>query len=154
MAGMGPRSGYRGQVGGGTILTLCRGYRARGRRLTRSSAKSVGGRRRRRGAWMHSRRTVCSSMGTKGRQLTLLSTERKFTDSLAELKKQKRFAFDTETDALGAMNSNLIGMSFSWKEATGWYVPVRGRVGCEHLPCEKVLAALKTILEDPKVGKI
>src|SRR5258706_4880310 len=84
----------------------------------------------------------------------LITSEREFTDFLSELKKQKRFAFDTETDALGAMNSNLIGMSFSWKEGTGWYVPVRGPAGCEHLPCEKVLAALKTILEDPKVGKI
>src|SRR6266850_4687690 len=84
----------------------------------------------------------------------LITSEREFTDFLAELKKQKRFAFDTETDALGAMNSNLIGMSFSWKEGTGWYVPVRGPAGCEHLPCEKVLAALKTVLEDPKVGKI
>src|SRR5215208_5892642 len=84
----------------------------------------------------------------------LITTERDFTDFLAELKKQKRFAFDTETDALGAMNSNLIGMSFSWKEAAGYYVPVRGPAGCEHLPCEKVLAALKAVLEDPKVGKI
>jgi DNA polymerase-1 len=84
----------------------------------------------------------------------LITSERQFTDFLAELKKQKRFAFDTETDALGAMNSNLIGLSFSWKEGTGWYVPVKGPAGCEHLPCEKVLAALKTILEDPKVGKI
>src|SRR3954469_4279664 len=70
----------------------------------------------------------------------LITTERDFTDFLSELKKQKRFAFDTETDALGAMNSNLIGMSFSWKEATGYYVPVKGPAGCEHLPCEKVLA--------------
>jgi DNA polymerase-1 len=84
----------------------------------------------------------------------LITNERDFTDFLAELKKQKRFAFDTETDALGAMNSNLIGLSFSWKEAGGWYVPVRGPAGCEHLPCEKVLAALKTVLEDAKVGKI
>src|SRR3954468_22543624 len=84
----------------------------------------------------------------------LITTEREFTDFLSELKKQKRFAFDTETDALGAMNSNLIGLSFSWKEGTGFYVPVRGPAGCEHLPCEKVLAALKGVLEDPKIGKI
>ncbi|HEV8603970.1 MAG TPA: DNA polymerase I [Tepidisphaeraceae bacterium] len=84
----------------------------------------------------------------------LITSERQFTDFLTELKKQKRFAFDTETDALGAMNSNLIGLSFSWEEGTGWYVPVKGPAGCEHLPCEKVLAALKTVLEDAKVGKI
>src|SRR5438132_2651256 len=76
----------------------------------------------------------------------LITTEREFTDFLAELKKQKRVAFDTETDALGAMNSNLIGMSFSWKEGSGWYVPVRGPAGCEHLPCEKGMAARKIVL--------
>src|SRR5258706_15275554 len=76
----------------------------------------------------------------------LITSEREFTDFLSELKKQKRFAFDTETDALGAMNSNLIGMSFSWKEGTGWYVPVRGPAGREHLAFEKGWAALKRVL--------
>jgi DNA polymerase-1 len=45
------------------------------------------------------------------------------------IKRQKRFAFDTETDALGAMNSNLVGMSFSWQPEVGYYVPVCGPPG-------------------------
>ena len=49
--------------------------------------------------------------------------------SNAELKPQKRFAFDTETDALGAMNSKLVGMSFSWEHGTGHYVRVLGDRG-------------------------
>ena len=77
----------------------------------------------------------------------LVDTEEKFAEFLRELRAQKRFAFDTETDALGAMNSNLIGMSFSWKAGTGYYVPVKGPEGCKLLDCNRVLDALRPILE-------
>ena len=66
---------------------------------------------------------------------------------------QSDFAFDTETNALGAMNSELVGMSFSWESHHGYYVPVpdpRDAI----LPCERVLAALRPILEDPAIGKV
>ncbi len=84
----------------------------------------------------------------------LIDTDAKFADLLANLKKQKRFAFDTETDALGAMQSNLIGMSFSWEKGSGYYVPVRGPEGCQHLACDRVLEALRPILEDEKIRKV
>jgi len=84
----------------------------------------------------------------------LIDTEEKFADFLSQLKQQKRFSFDTETDQLGAMCSNLIGMSFSWEEKTGWYVPVKGPAGCEHLPCERVLDDIKPILEDATIAKV
>ena len=73
---------------------------------------------------------------------------------LKELKSQKRFAFDTETDALGAMNSKLVGMSFSWQERTGFYLPVRGPAGWEDLDPAKILAAVRPILEDAKYEKV
>ena len=50
----------------------------------------------------------------------LIQTEAQLAAFLSELRKQTRFAFDTETDALGAMNSNLVGMSFSWEKARGF----------------------------------
>ncbi len=84
----------------------------------------------------------------------LLQTEEQFEQFLSELKKQKRFAFDTETDSLGAMSSNLIGLSFSWTEGEGYYVPVCGPAGSSYLPCARVLADLKPILEDPNVKKV
>ncbi len=71
-----------------------------------------------------------------------------------ELSKQPRFAFDTETDALGAMRSNLVGMSFSWKENTGWYIPVRGPEGQAVIDPAEVLPMLSPILENPSIGKI
>jgi DNA polymerase-1 len=84
----------------------------------------------------------------------LIQTEAQLEHFLAELRKQKRFAFDTETDALGAMNSSLVGMSFSWEKARGYYIPVCGPSGSEHLPCDHVLAAVKPILEDEQIKKV
>ena len=84
----------------------------------------------------------------------LVDTEEKLAGFVEELKKQPRFAFDTETDALGAMRSNLIGMSFSWSEGCGHYVPVRGPAGSLIVPAGHLLAALKPILEDPQYRKV
>ncbi len=84
----------------------------------------------------------------------LVQTEAQFEEFLAELRKQPRFAFDTETDALGAMSSRLVGMSFSWQEKTGWYVPVLGPSDSQHLSLERALRDLRPILEDPAVKKI
>lgn len=89
-----------------------------------------------------------------GCRYELVQSQEQFDRFLAELRKQKRFAFDTETDALGAMNSNLVGMSFSWEHATGHYVPVCGPSGSDLLPCARVLEALKPILEDPAIKKV
>ena len=84
----------------------------------------------------------------------LIDTFEKFEAFLKELRKQKRFAFDTETSDLGAMRSDVIGMSFSWKSGQGFYVPVRGPVGAQFLRPDVVLPALKPILEDPSVQKV
>jgi len=84
----------------------------------------------------------------------LVQTEAQLQEFLGELRKQPRFAFDTETDALGAMNCGLVGMSFSWEKATGYYVPICGPSGSDLLPCEHVLAAVKPILEDEKIKKV
>ena len=91
---------------------------------------------------------------SEGLNYTLVDTESKFIDFFNGLKVQTRFAFDTETDDLGAMKSNMIGMSFSWAAGTGYYVPVAGPVGCTHLPLERVLRDLKPVLENPKVAKV
>jgi DNA polymerase I len=74
----------------------------------------------------------------------LVNTPAEFDAFVAELQKQPRFAFDTETDALGAMNSNLVGMSFSWQPRTGFYVPAN----------EWVLAVLRPILENANIRKV
>ncbi len=89
-----------------------------------------------------------------GLPYVLVNTKEHFAAFLAELRKQKRFAFDTETDDLGAMRSNMIGMSFSWKTGTGYYLPVKGPAGSVLLDRAEALAALKPILEDAAIAKV
>ena len=84
----------------------------------------------------------------------LVATEADLKAFVKELKSQKEFAFDTETDGLGAVDSDLVGMSFTWAEGTGHYLPVKGPEGSTVLPREAALAAVRPILEDPKIGKI
>jgi DNA polymerase-1 len=83
-----------------------------------------------------------------------VDTEEKFDIFLDMLKEQKRFAFDTETIGLGAMEHPLIGLSFSWKHGTGYYLPVTGPAGCKLLDCAKTLECLRPILEDPTIKKV
>ncbi|MCC6422852.1 MAG: DNA polymerase I [Phycisphaerales bacterium] len=90
----------------------------------------------------------------EGCDYRLVATENDFVDFMKQLRSQKRFAFDTETDDLGAMNSNMIGMSFSWKHGQGFYIPVRGPAGSEHLECQRVLRDIKPILEDSSIKKV
>ncbi|MCH1583428.1 MAG: DNA polymerase I [Flavobacteriales bacterium] len=54
----------------------------------------------------------------------LADTPQARAELLAELKAAPRFAFDTETTGLDARTARLVGMSFSTKPTTGWYVPV------------------------------
>jgi len=86
------------------------------------------------------------------RDYVLVDDHKKFRAFLAELKRQKIFALDTETTQLNPAWSELVGMSFSWKSGAGYYLPIRG-VG-QTLPLEPTLEALRPILADPKVAKI
>ncbi|MBS1546406.1 MAG: hypothetical protein JSU02_03395, partial [Bacteroidetes bacterium] len=51
-----------------------------------------------------------------------------------ELAGLEKFCFDTETDALDLQQAELVGLSFSWKAHTGWYVPVpAGRAAAQQV---------------------
>jgi DNA polymerase-1 len=103
-------------------------------------------------------KTINQEIKESNAKYTLINTDESFDRFLADLKKQKEFAFDTETTSLNAMESELVGISFSWKSETGYYIPV-GHVGAEDflpLQLEKkfVLEKLRPILEDKNIRKI
>ena len=54
----------------------------------------------------------------------MVSDEAALKALVAELTDAGRFAFDTETSGLNAMEASLVGMSFSSEKGTGFYVPV------------------------------
>ncbi|HOO32856.1 MAG TPA: DNA polymerase I [Thermotogota bacterium] len=47
-----------------------------------------------------------------------------FESFLQLLKKQERFAFDTETTSLNVREAKLVGISISWKEGEAYYLPL------------------------------
>jgi DNA polymerase-1 len=66
------------------------------------------------------------------------------------------FAVDTETDGLDPLRAALVGISLSWEEGRGAYIPIGHRyVGApEQLPLETVQRLLGPLLADPAVSKI
>jgi DNA polymerase-1 len=83
----------------------------------------------------------------------LVDTPEKFAAFLAELRKQSEFAFDTETTGLNPNDSDVVGMSFSWKTGEAYYIAVRSMMGAT-LPVEAVAAQLKPVFEDASVAKV
>ncbi|MCG3177905.1 MAG: DNA polymerase I [Phycisphaerae bacterium] len=73
----------------------------------------------------------------------------------ADLGRQKAFAVDTETTGLDAMRAELVGLSFSFADGVGHYVPVLspggGGVG---LPVAATLKKLSPALTDAAIGKV
>jgi DNA polymerase-1 len=74
---------------------------------------------------------------------TCVNSAEKLKDLAAKLSKQKKFAFDTETDSLDVIDANLVGMSFSWKAGEAYYVPV-GHAEGEQLELEGRSRCFKT----------
>lgn len=84
----------------------------------------------------------------------LVATPEAFDQFLDQLQRQKLISIDTETTHLWPRWAELVGLSFCWKDDEAWYLPVRTPEGEPHLDEAATLAALKPILEDPKVEKI
>jgi DNA polymerase I len=83
--------------------------------------------------------------------------ERAELESVAQCCREAgRFAADTETDGTDPMRARLVGISLSWAEGQGAYVPVGHRyLGApEQLPLQEVRRVLAPLLADPTVGKV
>jgi len=75
---------------------------------------------------------------------------------LAKLAAAPLISFDTETDSLDYMQARIVGLSFAVTPGEAAYVPLgHDYPGAPHqLDREKVLAAFKPLLEDPKLLKL
>jgi DNA polymerase-1 len=93
-------------------------------------------------------------MTSEGCDYRVVRDESGLAELVERLESVDCFAFDTETDGLGALRSSLVGMSFSWEEGKGFYVPVMAPSGEAILTRERALGALRGVLENPKIGKV
>jgi DNA polymerase-1 len=68
----------------------------------------------------------------------------------AQLKKQPRFCFDTETTSTDERTAELVGLAFSWKAHEGHYVPVPE----DRAEAQRILEIFKPVLENEAIGKV
>lgn len=78
----------------------------------------------------------------------LINDEKSFDKFYLELKKQKLFAFDTETEGLDTINDAILGCSFAWKNDQGFYINLTDKIFKAN-----ALKKLKPILEDEDIKK-
>ncbi len=86
----------------------------------------------------------------------LVLEQAQFDVWLEKLKGAELIAFDTETTGLDAQQAQLVGLSFAVKAGEAAYIPVaHSYMGVPaQLDRDKVLNALKPILEDPRKAKV
>ncbi len=74
----------------------------------------------------------------------LLTTKDECEKLAEELKKQKAFAFDTETTSAKPLQAELVGMSFAWEKRKAFYVSVKNN----EQELGDIIKLFKPILED------
>ncbi|MEM6846291.1 MAG: DNA polymerase I, partial [Bacteroidota bacterium] len=80
----------------------------------------------------------------------LVDTQEKRTDLITELVKESAICFDTETDGLDALETQLVGLAFACKTGEAYYVPVPE----DKDEAQLVVDEFKPLLEDEKISKI
>ncbi len=75
---------------------------------------------------------------------------------IERLRQAGRFAFDTETTSVHPLQAELVGLSFCADDREAYYVPVaHSYLGApKQLSPAQVCAALKPLLEDPRLEKV
>ena len=80
----------------------------------------------------------------------LEDTDEKMYMLAAQLKKQPRFCFDTETTGTDERTAELVGLAFSWKAHEGYYVPVPE----DRAEAQRIVDIFKPVLENEAIGKV
>ncbi|MFA5519568.1 MAG: DNA polymerase I [Spirochaetota bacterium] len=85
-----------------------------------------------------------------------IRTHEELSIMIKELKQAGLFAFDTETDSIKAVEAKLVGMSFSIKEKSGWFLPLQSKgLFSEEFPEPSIsISMIKPLLENPDLKKI
>jgi DNA polymerase-1 len=86
-------------------------------------------------------------------EVVIVDTEAKLRDLVKELSKAKVISFDTETTDTDEMRADMVGISLSVQEGTGYYIPI-GHTSGNNLSLEMVIEALMPSMTNPKIGKL
>jgi len=99
-----------------------------------------------------------------------IKNKKELKELVVSLSKYSELSVDTETTSPLPMDANLLGISISWAEGEGVYIPVKyssevdpnsllpvgseNKIQDESLDVEDTISALKKLLENPKINKI
>jgi len=67
-----------------------------------------------------------------------------------KMMKQEIVAFDTETEGLNALETDIVGISFSWQKGIGYYLPVKNNKSAH----EKSFEILRPFFESTEIIKV
>jgi len=101
--------------------------------------------------------TEFAQKADKTRKVYKLITGTSEMEKLAkDLENEGLFAVDTETTSKHAMEADLVGISFSYTDDTGFYIPVAHTLtGDIEMPeKEEILRIFKPVLENPEIQKV
>lgn len=80
----------------------------------------------------------------------LADTPEKRGELIAKLEKQKEFAFDTETTGLDSHNTEIVGMSFSWKAHEAYFVLCPP----DQAEAKSIVKEFEAVFNNEKIAKI
>ncbi len=86
----------------------------------------------------------------------LITTTRELEKLAHVLENKKIFAIDTETTSKHPTKANLVGISFSFRENQGFYIPIGHTFPdeCEQPGKQEILRIFKPVLENPEIKKV
>ncbi|HRH69542.1 MAG TPA: DNA polymerase I [Flavobacteriales bacterium] len=91
-----------------------------------------------------------ATIDTVKHRYLLEDTNEKMYMLAAQLKKQPRFCFDTETTGTDERTAELVGLAFSFKANEGYYVPVPA----DRAEAQRIVDIFKPMLENEAIGKV
>jgi len=94
------------------------------------------------------------SVKTVEHNYQLINSTKKFEKFFKELKKQKLFAIDTETNSIKPVKADLVGISICFKPKEAYYIPVKAPLGQKVLDINYVRQKLADVFANEKIKKI
>ena len=103
-------------------------------------------------SWLKILNTHSTPIETKTQETHyhLINTDKALQQFIKRLHQQPYFAFDTETNSLDALQADLVGISFSFKNAEAYFIPIKH----DSPVITNALDLLAPIFADPLIGKI
>lgn len=87
---------------------------------------------------------------TTSHQYTMIRSEKEMTELCEKLSREKEVCFDTETTDMDPLLSDLVGLSFAFKEGEAYYVPI----SADREEACRQTAIFKPFFENESIGKI